>query len=263
MYQIAPSRSLKVLEGHYGASGRPAARRPRPAGPQLGLLLGLPVVFRDRRGHPAVVLGAYPAAVHPGRRRQPQGARRLGRCVDRPDRRAVCRAPAAGRRPGRHRRVRPRRGRASARHSMTSTRTAGSRAPARTCCTRPRPRCWPRWTANGTGWPAHRDFPDLPLDNNTAERAIRTPVVGRKNYNGSGAAWAAGPGRPRLDDPGHRQDRRAQPPRLPSAPTWTPAPRTAASRPAARRWRPLLPWNITLPGAGPAPDPAGATDIPP
>jgi transposase len=41
------------------------------------------------------------------------------------------------------------------------------------------------------GLAAHRDFPDLPLDNNAAERAIRTPVVGRKNYNGSGARWAA------------------------------------------------------------------------
>jgi transposase len=41
------------------------------------------------------------------------------------------------------------------------------------------------------GLAAHREFPDLPLDNNTAERAIRTPVVGRKNYNGSGARWAA------------------------------------------------------------------------
>ncbi|MGH3121995.1 MAG: IS66 family transposase, partial [Streptosporangiaceae bacterium] len=42
------------------------------------------------------------------------------------------------------------------------------------------------------GLARHREFPDLPLDNNTAERAIRTPVVGRKNYNGSGAEWAAG-----------------------------------------------------------------------
>lgn len=37
----------------------------------------------------------------------------------------------------------------------------------------------------------HRDFPDLALDNNTAERALRTPVIGRKNYYGSGADWAA------------------------------------------------------------------------
>jgi transposase len=31
----------------------------------------------------------------------------------------------------------------------------------------------------------------LPLDNNTAERALRTPVIGRKNFYGSGAQWAA------------------------------------------------------------------------
>jgi transposase len=41
------------------------------------------------------------------------------------------------------------------------------------------------------GLSRHRDFPDLPLDNNEAERAIRIPVVGRKNYNGSGSRWAA------------------------------------------------------------------------
>jgi transposase len=41
------------------------------------------------------------------------------------------------------------------------------------------------------GLAAHRDFPGLPLDNNTAERAIRGPVVGRKNFYGSGARWAA------------------------------------------------------------------------
>jgi transposase len=28
-------------------------------------------------------------------------------------------------------------------------------------------------------------------DNNAAERALRTPVIGRKNFYGSGAAWAA------------------------------------------------------------------------
>lgn len=37
----------------------------------------------------------------------------------------------------------------------------------------------------------HRDFPGIALDNNTAERALRTPVVGRKNYYGAHAAWAA------------------------------------------------------------------------
>ncbi|WP_131770792.1 IS66 family transposase, partial [Candidatus Protofrankia californiensis] len=37
----------------------------------------------------------------------------------------------------------------------------------------------------------HRDFPDLGLDNNIAERALRTPVVGRKNCYGSQAEWSA------------------------------------------------------------------------
>jgi transposase len=33
--------------------------------------------------------------------------------------------------------------------------------------------------------------PLAPLDNNAAERSLRTPVVGRKNYYGSGAYWSA------------------------------------------------------------------------
>jgi transposase len=41
------------------------------------------------------------------------------------------------------------------------------------------------------GLARHRDFPDIALDNNPAERALRTPVVGRKNYYGSHASWAA------------------------------------------------------------------------
>lgn len=41
------------------------------------------------------------------------------------------------------------------------------------------------------GLARHRDFPDLPLDNNVSERALRTPVVGRKNYYGSHAEWSA------------------------------------------------------------------------
>jgi len=34
------------------------------------------------------------------------------------------------------------------------------------------------------------DHPDLPMDNNQAERALRNPVIGRKNYYGSGAVWS-------------------------------------------------------------------------
>ena len=41
-----------------------------------------------------------------------------------------------------------------------------------------------------TGLTVFVDHPEVPLDNNTAERAERGPVVGRKNYYGSGAVWA-------------------------------------------------------------------------
>jgi transposase len=43
----------------------------------------------------------------------------------------------------------------------------------------------------GDGLVRHRDFPDAALDNNESERALRTPVVGRKNYYGSHAEWSA------------------------------------------------------------------------
>ena len=42
------------------------------------------------------------------------------------------------------------------------------------------------------GLARHKQFPELPLDNNTAERAVRGPVVGRKNYYGSGSVVSAG-----------------------------------------------------------------------
>lgn len=35
------------------------------------------------------------------------------------------------------------------------------------------------------------DHPDIPMDNNTAERGLRPSVVGRKNYYGSGSVWSA------------------------------------------------------------------------
>ena len=33
--------------------------------------------------------------------------------------------------------------------------------------------------------------PEVAMDNNTAERMLRNPVVGRKNYDGSGSVWSA------------------------------------------------------------------------
>jgi transposase len=41
------------------------------------------------------------------------------------------------------------------------------------------------------GLARHQQLPQLPLDNNISERALRTPVIGRKNFYGSGAQWAA------------------------------------------------------------------------
>jgi transposase len=35
------------------------------------------------------------------------------------------------------------------------------------------------------------DHPEIPIDNNGSERTLRNPVVGRKNYYGSGAIWSA------------------------------------------------------------------------
>lgn len=43
---------------------------------------------------------------------------------------------------------------------------------------------------HGTGLTVFVEHPEAPMDNNTAERAQRGPVVGRKNYYGSGAVWA-------------------------------------------------------------------------
>ena len=33
--------------------------------------------------------------------------------------------------------------------------------------------------------------PEIPMDNNAAERALRNPVTGRKNYYGSGSVWSS------------------------------------------------------------------------
>lgn len=41
------------------------------------------------------------------------------------------------------------------------------------------------------GLTACLDHPEIPLDNNGSERALRNPVVCRKNFSGSGAGWSA------------------------------------------------------------------------
>ena len=112
------------------------------------------------------------------------------------------------------------------------------------------------------GLAAHREFPGLPLDNNAAERAIRTPVVGRKNYNGSGAPWAADLAGHAWTILGTARIAGHNPRAYLSA--YLDACAANSGKPAGQALAALLPWNITLPGE-PArqPDPAGAKDRPP
>src|SRR5215510_10432074 len=44
---------------------------------------------------------------------------------------------------------------------------------------------------HGDGLTVFVDRPEVAMDNNTAERILRNPVVGRKNYYGSGSVWSA------------------------------------------------------------------------
>src|SRR5665647_3431106 len=55
------------------------------------------------------------------------------------------------------------------------------------------PLCQDPWTLDHEwdGLVRHREYPELPLDNNTAERGLRNPVVGHKNYYGSGSVASA------------------------------------------------------------------------
>ena len=41
-----------------------------------------------------------------------------------------------------------------------------------------------------TGLTVFVEHPEVPMDNNTAERSGRRRVVGRKNYDGSGSLWS-------------------------------------------------------------------------
>jgi len=46
-------------------------------------------------------------------------------------------------------------------------------------------------TTHWEGLTVFVDHPEIPMDNNGSERILRNPVVGRKNYYGSGAIWSA------------------------------------------------------------------------
>jgi transposase len=97
------------------------------------------------------------------------------------------------------------------------------------------------------GLAAHRDFPDLPLDNNTAERAIRGPVVGRKNYYGSGAQWSAELAGHAWTILGTARMAGLNPRAYLSAYLGACA-AGGGKPPAGQALEALLPWDITLPG---------------
>lgn len=107
------------------------------------------------------------------------------------------------------------------------------------------------------GLARHRDFPGLPLDNNTAERAIRTPVVGRKNYNGSGSRWAADLAGRAWTILGTAQVAGHNPRAYLDAYLQACA-ANGGKPPAGQALEALLPWNITLPG-----QPGDSKDKPP
>jgi len=55
------------------------------------------------------------------------------------------------------------------------------------------PACRKALTSLGNHWPGLTlfvDHPEVPMDNNASERCHRGPVVGRKNFYGSGAIWS-------------------------------------------------------------------------
>ena len=78
------------------------------------------------------------------------------------------------------------------------------------------------------GLARHQDLPQLPLDNNIAERALRTPVIGRKNSLRLRRPMGRPPSRRHLDHHRHRRPARHRAPR--------PADRLPASL-RRTRWR--------------------------
>src|SRR6266851_3360322 len=190
VYQIAPSRSLKVLEGHYGVTG---GQLPEGRGP-LVISSDFYSVYRSF----SELDGVTPlwCFAHIRRRFIRAGdahRKELGAWADAWTARigtlyaAHRQLAAAPEGTGGHARAAA--AFEAALEDIDAHRRIQGRRPdllhpaaAKVLATLDR-----EWD----GLARHREFPGLPLDNNTAERAIRTPVAGRKNYSGSGARWAA------------------------------------------------------------------------
>ena len=256
VYQIAPSRSLKVLEDHYGVAGGqlPAGRGP------LVISSDFYSVYRSFSGIDGVTpLWCWSHIRRRFIRAGDANRKELGAWADAWTAGSARCTPrtGAGRRPGRHQRARPGRPPRSGRRWRTSTLTAASRAPARTCCTRPRPRCWPPWTANGTGWPPTATSPPCrwtitPPSGPSAPRssAARTTTAPARHGPRSlaGHAWTI-LGTARIA--GHN-------PRAYLAAYLDACAANGGKPPAGQALAALLPWTITLPG-----EPGSRKDHPP
>ena len=194
VFVMDTSRSAGVAAGRPGhrpgadrAGGRP------PAGHLLGLPQGLPVAGLHRRHRPAVVLGPYPAVFPPrAGAAQPEA---LGDWCDAWTERIAVLYRAhhalAATLPGTdaHADAAGRWQRAftdidAHRILQASDAAKGLLHPAAAKVIATLSNEW-------DGLARHQGLPQLPLDNNEAERALRTPVIGRKNFYGSGAEWAA------------------------------------------------------------------------
>jgi transposase len=246
VYTIAPSRSLKVLQDHYGAG---AGKLPGGRGP-LVLSSGFYSVYRSF----SEAGGVEPlwCRAHIRRRFIRAGdARRkaLGPWADAwvariaalyAAHKALAAAPAGT---SGHARA----GAASG-EALDDIDAHRKIQGARPCLLHPAAAKVPATLdREWDGLAAHRDFPGLPLDDNTAGRAIRTPVAGRKNYNGSGSRWAA-------DLAGHAwtilgtAKMAGHNPRAYLEAYLQACAANGGKPPAGPALDALLPWNITLPG---------------
>ena len=75
------------------------------------------------------------------------------------------------------------------RATVTAFGVCGEAELAARTCTRRGGRSWRAWEPLDRP-DGLREHPEVPMDNNTAERSERAPVVGRKNYYGSGSVWS-------------------------------------------------------------------------
>jgi transposase len=209
---LDPDTTCFVMDPTRAGAARGHRRRDRAAGCGRGRaaaagdlqrrLLGVHL-GRDegRRAGEPVLLGAYPPARRAGRGREPRSAEVLDPGVAGADQGPVRRAGAAHGRLGRSRRARA----ADAAARLDEAYAAWDDAPGAIDSARrkqiaapglqePAKKALATLDREWDGLAAHRGYPTISLNNNAAGRALRRPVVTRKNAGGArneDAAWLA------------------------------------------------------------------------